>query len=355
MNHNLKMSMRIKSFFIFAASVLVTSYTNAEEISFVVKKITDRVYSAHPSKLPRVNSTSTIIIGKSFLTVVESQADVVQARALIKVIRQQVSKLPIRYLILTHLHLDHTLGVAAFQEENPGVIVIAHPNTNTYILNEAQQAKLDWMKVINDISEREKNNGNSQGAASLLKYKADVEKSPIIQPDLLVSTELEIRDEVTPFWIFHIGSGHTNSDLLVYIPKDKILITGDLVHDLEPLFWNSPDPDAWLVTLRKIRDIDFIMLVGGHGDIQEGKDILIHWTNYMQEIIDLTKEGLHDKKDLKDVLATIPQSLHTLQQDGYGDRIQQHRTAIMDLIPGTLSEAVKSEVENLWRIYENKK
>ena len=114
---------------------------------FIFSKITNHVYIAHPGLVKRINSTSTIIVGRNFLTVVESQTDVFMATALIRGIRQRISKLPIKYLIFSHFHLDHILGAEAFLHENPALIIIAHQNTAGHIALHGINEQTSWVMM----------------------------------------------------------------------------------------------------------------------------------------------------------------------------------------------------------------
>ena len=63
------------------------------------------------------------------------------ATELIKAIRSKISRLPIKYLINTHFHLDHILGTKAFVKENPGIVIITHELTAKIIEQKAQTDK----------------------------------------------------------------------------------------------------------------------------------------------------------------------------------------------------------------------
>src|SRR4030095_11794529 len=104
---------KLLPFLIIIASTF-SLFANATSDVFVITKITNHIYIAHPGLVKRINSTSTIIVGENYLTVIESQPDIYLAKMLISEIRQRISKLPIKYLIFSHFHSDHTLGAGAF-------------------------------------------------------------------------------------------------------------------------------------------------------------------------------------------------------------------------------------------------
>lgn len=169
-------------------------------------------------------------------------------------------------------------------------------------------------------------------------------------PSLTFSDSLTLFDGNRQIQFSYYGSGHTSGDLVVYIPQDKVLITGDLVHDYEPLFWNA-DPDQWTQTLNKIKQIDFDYFIGGHGGSHKGKEIIQLWQNYMEELKAKTLEAIKDGLTLEVFLNKIRLASFVSLQNGYGDRIQKFRTSFMEYWTGPLLDAVKDEISYLWRYY----
>ena len=202
------------------------------KISFVVKKITNYIYIAHPEKVNRVNNTSTIIVSPGYLTVVESQTDEFMATELIKAIRSKVSGLPIKYLINTHFHLDHVLGTKSFVKENPGIVIITHALT-ARIMEQKSQADKDQFaagllqKSISTRNQAEHEKDKKKKSELLIaandfeKYSKDLAASTITLPTLTFSDSLTIRDNRLHIQLKFLGGGHTPGDLVVMIPEEK--------------------------------------------------------------------------------------------------------------------------------------
>jgi cyclase len=329
---------------------------------FIFSKVTNHVYIAHPGPVKRINSTTTIIVGQNFLTVVESQTDVFMAAALIRGIRQRISKLPIKYLIFTHFHLDHILGAEAFLRENPALIIIAHQNTAEHIALHGINEQTSWVATIKQKSMEAKQSAISaetqqkreyfmKASSELDAYYKDVQSSVIVPPNLTFRDSLNLHDENLQLQLVFLGAGHTAGDIVVWIPQDKVLVTGDLVHDYEPLFWDA-DPDSWVKVLEKIKQIDFDYFVGGHGDMHEGKEIVYAWQSYMQELITKTKGAMNEGLTLETFQKEITiETFHSLQ-NGYGVRIQKFRTGYMEYLTGPLIDAIRGEIAFVWKFYE---
>lgn len=336
------------------------------KISFVIKKITDHIYIAHPQKVNRVNNTSTIILSPDYLTVVESQTDEFMATELIKAIRSKISRLPIKYLINTHFHLDHILGTKAFVKENPGIVIITHELTAKIIEQKAQKDKdqfaaglmqksISTRKQGNQETDKEKRSELLVAANDIEKYSKDLSASTVTLPTLTFRDSLTIWDHRLHIELKFLGSGHTPGDIALLIPEEKFLITGDLVHDYEPLFWDA-DIDSWLSTLNKIKTLDFDYFVGGHGDVHKGKEVIDFWKEYIEEVKTKTIKAIKEGISLTDFQKNLSlESFASLQKNDYGRRIQHFRSSFMgDVMTGPLLEAIRSQMEFVWNYYQKK-
>lgn len=360
--------MHVKKLFLFVLiSCSIPGFVFSKSVPdiFIISKISSHVYIAHPGRIKRINSTSTIIVGQSFITVVESQTDVFMAEALIREIRKSISKLPIKYLIFSHAHLDHILGAGAFLRENPSIMIIAQQKAAEHIALHGKEEQESWEALIQQKSEAakaftekantpEQKNYYMQTAHELDVYYRDVKSSKIVRPNLVFSDSLTIFEDGLQLKLIYLGTGHTPGDIVIFIPEDRMLVTGDLVHDFEPLFPDA-DPDSWVKVLEKVKKMDFDYFVGGHGDSHKGKEIVLNWSNYMQELIAKTREALRQGQGLEEFEKQTSAVTFTSLQNGYGLRIQQFRTAYMEYWTGPLDDAIKGEVSSLWKYYNGAK
>lgn len=332
---------------------------------FVINRVTNHVYTIHPKTVNRVSTTSTVVVGENFLTVVEGQTDVAMGRELIKAIRTHISSLPVKYLVITHMHLDHILGAAAFLEDNPKLSIITHQNTATDIVASASEERASWSQYVQQKSQEtlllaaqapsEISKKQLQGiAGELQQYADDVAASKIALPNLTFSDSLFIRDKELNIQLRYLGKGHTDGDIIVYLPSEKVLITGDLVHDLEPLFWHA-DIDSWIKLLDKIESIDFEYFVGGHGDANKGKEILRSWKGLIIELRKKTLKAMNKGMSLSDLQNSVTIDNLSALQNGYGKRITVARTNLMgDVLPGPLINSIQNALALMWKYYQNK-
>jgi glyoxylase-like metal-dependent hydrolase (beta-lactamase superfamily II) len=139
----------------------------------------------------------------------------------------------VRRVLLTHSHGDHTAGLGRYRHVGP---VLVHPNTRRRL--EAQGERADWVEVTGPL-------------------------------------RLVLGDEVVRIW--HPGRGHTDGDLVAWLERRKLLITGDLVTaENEPLIdvTAGGDPLAFGDTLDALLEVDFVTALPGHG-APVGRDTLL--------------------------------------------------------------------------------
>jgi glyoxylase-like metal-dependent hydrolase (beta-lactamase superfamily II) len=350
----------ILSLFIIILSTFSLSAKTNPDV-FVISKITNHVYIAHPGLVKRINSTSTIIVSKNYLTVIESQTDIFMATALIREIRQKISRLPIKYLIFSHFHTDHILGTQAFLQENPSLIIIAHQKAAEHILLHGMDEQKSWGAAMEQKSleagqkaisakSTERKNYYSETAIELGEYSRDIKNSKIVPPNLSFNDSLTLYDEDLQVQLLFAGAAHTSSDIIAFIRQDKVLVTGDIVHDYEPLFWDA-DPDSWIQSLEKIKQIDFEYFVGGHGDMHKGKEIVNAWEDYIKELKAKTVVAIQEGRTLKEFQNSITPDSFISLQNGYGERIQKFRTSYMGYLTGPLLDAVRDEIAYIWKFY----
>ena len=88
-----------------------------------------------------------------------------------------------------------------------------------------------------------------------------------IPPTLEVRERLTLRRAARTIEILHLGAGHTRSDLVVWLPAERIAITGDLVVWPVPLIGNTAAPLEYAGTLERLLELKAAVFVPGHGPV----------------------------------------------------------------------------------------
>ena len=186
---------------------------------------------------------STVILGAYGVVVVDAKTTKAGGQELLDDIAKITSK-PVTTVILTHSDGDHVNGLAAF---STGVKVIAQENNK-----KEQEVALA---------------AGGRGAPP-----ADH------QPTQVITKEKEtLTIEGEKFELYHWAPAHTSGDLIVYLPAEKIVATGDIIAT------NNPYPrihdekhgstEGWIATAKGIVSLDADTFIPGHGTIQTKADI----------------------------------------------------------------------------------
>jgi cyclase len=254
---------------ILAASLaLIAGAASAQEptLPFVLKQVGPGVYAAIDGPEHKAGSNAGFVIGDDGVLVVDALFTPDAAKALVAEIHRLTPK-PIRYVVNTHYHLDHTGGDQVLRDS--GAIIIAHKNVRT------------WVRT---------NNVNLFGDRITPDIRAQIENVPL--PDLTTDKDLTI-------WlgsrkvVVRTVLGHTGGDLTIYVPDAKVLFTGDML-------WRKIAPNLidgsvaeWQAT-----DAGFIAMPGsaqttfvpGHGDLSTRADVE-EFRGYLLDLKALVTQG----------------------------------------------------------------
>lgn len=207
----------------------------------------DGIYALTADGDPNIGA----IEGENFLVCFEALATPVVARKWLARLREYTDK-PVRYLVLSHYHAVRVLGASAFDAE----VIVAHENTLALI---AERGKEDWASEF--------------GRMPRLATGADSVPG-LTWPTLTFSDRLTIdlggdRGELV---LQYCGRGHTEGDLVAWLPRQRILFAGDLVEAEAALYTGDAFHREWASsTLDRVRALDADVLIGGRGGVSRGR------------------------------------------------------------------------------------
>ena len=210
----------------------------AETTSFGVQKLADGVWAASP---PRGANVGWFLYGDGVVAI-DSGGDAATGKELVAQISAATGGKPIRYLILTHAHADHSTGTRAFVAA--GAQVICHENAAQSILAFITQATSD--------------------PTDPLAGKTNVSPTLLTVSDRLILFDGKRRADVQ-----YLGPAHSTADLVVLLPQEKVLFTGDLATNgrVPDLHLPDADPGAWAKVLPRLAAVSVEKMVPGHGTI----------------------------------------------------------------------------------------
>jgi glyoxylase-like metal-dependent hydrolase (beta-lactamase superfamily II) len=225
------------------------------------------------------------VVTDSGVVVIDALASPRQGEELLRSIRS-VTRQPLKWLILTHHHPDHHFGAIVLRRA--GAKVIAHPDRRTLASEGGEDALIaDWVRVV--------------GLDAMRGFEfADKPDHPVTGTDTLVFGG-------RTFVITHPGAAHSAGDLMVWLPKERVLFAGDLL--IEDGVTMVVDGNS-AVLLRALGAIDSLkarIVVPGHGSIPSQPGLLVQRTRvYITELQSSMRAAVERGQTMSRALAGLP-------------------------------------------------
>jgi cyclase len=274
----------------------------ASEEKFALKKVGDGIWAAVAEVRYKVNSNAAVIETNDGIVIVDTHSKPSAARSLYKEI-QAVSKKPVRKIINTHFHWDHWQGNEVYATANPGLEIITTEQTKQNLTTpdagvggvpfiEKQMAALpgEIAKLKDDIQNAPNAEVKGRLQSNLAQAEAYLQELKQIKPALptrTVSKTVTLQEGGREIQLHVLGRGHTNGDLYIYMPKEKVVATGDAVVDWMP-FLNDGYPEEWAQTVAALEKLDIVQIIPGHGE-PAPKAHLAFFRGYLTDLVAAVK------------------------------------------------------------------
>lgn len=283
-----------------AIAVLIALPCVAEDL-FDIKPVADGVYAAIAKPAYKVNCNAAIILLDDGVLVVDTHSKPSAARALIAQIKTLTDK-PVKYVVNTHFHWDHYQGNQAYPSSWPaGVEIISSEATRESIEHRGiprirheiatMPAQIETLRAdlakTTDPKQREELQSDLKQSED---YLAELKSMQVVLPDMTFDHSLILHRKSRTVHILWLGKAHTDGDVFVYLPKEKVLVTGDALHGWVP-FMGDSYPFDWIKTLDAAEKLDFDQVIGGHGDVIHGKEMFELWKGYFTDLLRETAEA----------------------------------------------------------------
>lgn len=261
-------------------------------------KITESIYRADAPGTPGINSTSWVFVNDADVLVTDSEGSPASARSLLEGVKSITDK-PVKYLVDTHFHIDHAYGNAALPAT---VQVIGSDFTRKMLLGpEARQGvtfrnftdpmpgRIAGLKtqVAAETDATKKATLQQQLAAAEATLTVYSGNFPLQAPGITVSGALSVWSGTKEFRIMWIGRAHTAGDLVVYVPSERAVATGDILFKAMVGWQGDAFPNDHPATLEALKKLDLDLVLPGHGDHIQGRaaidTAITNMQNYLRE------------------------------------------------------------------------
>jgi glyoxylase-like metal-dependent hydrolase (beta-lactamase superfamily II) len=297
---------------------------------FILTKVAEGVYFAAPRPQAILNCNAAIFVNSKDVLVVDAHSKPSAAAALIAQIKKDITPLPVRYLVDTHFHWDHSHGNAAYKAAKAEIIASA---TTKRLMTELSAARLhisfdpngkprDAQTVVpialeNARKQLETAGVDQRGAIEtrirqLESYQDEMRNFAPTLPTITFDKSYVIKDKAHDLHIEFHGRAHTAGDVMVYCPQKKVIATGDAILGILPFMIDSY-PQEWGRTIESAAKLDIDFVLPGHGGVQQGKAHMLGQRDYLDEITGVVEKGKRDGLSLEVMQKRVTvESLKTL-------------------------------------------
>jgi glyoxylase-like metal-dependent hydrolase (beta-lactamase superfamily II) len=268
------------------------------------EKVAEGVYFGSATGSIASPANSPVIVNDEDVLVIDPGITAADARALVADVKTVTNK-PVKFAVDSHYHYDHAHGNQVF---GPDVTLIGSDMTYARLSGQfgdvrkqmtytnsvlSIPGRIDNLKrqVAQEMDPQKKAILERQLESQQLHWQQEQELR-ITPPTTTFKSEMVLHRGTREIQLLYLGRGHTDSDIVVYLPKERVICTGDLMEGVisyggDAYFMDWPD------TLDKLMKLDFDTVLPGHGQVFHGKQHIVVFQKYLR---DLTTQALALKK-----------------------------------------------------------
>ncbi len=260
--------------------------------AFTFTEVAPGLYHAVGTGALAVGCNAAVVVNTDDVLVVDTHMTPGAAWALREELKTITPK-PVRYVVNTHWHWDHALGNQIY---GPEVEIIGHEYTRARLAAGDSTRGRSWDFFIGglpgrigELRDRLAKTANAADRGPLETQLAVLE-TQLAGTKTIVATPptLTLADHLTlvrggrEIRLLHLGRAHTGGDVVVFLPKERAVITGDLLVEGTSYIGDAFIGD-WLQTLERLRALDYDLTLPGHGAAFRGKAKIDHFQAYLRD------------------------------------------------------------------------
>ncbi len=267
---------------------------------FDLYKLSDSAYGAIEKENSGMGSNAGFIDIGDYLIIIDTTLNSKAAEDLKRASYEYTQKEP-NFIVITHYHLDHVIGNSIFDKS---IQIITSDRTLANIKTESKKM-FDKLKDFDPekITELEESLKTEKEEEKILDIQNDLRFLKGIQsvkflrePNITFKEGCIIHGIDKTVQLRTFSKAHTDGDVIVYIPDDKVLFAGDLLFSNSDPWLGSGDPEGWLLVNDELMTLDFRVTVPGHGNLATKREFSLQ-NKYIREIINLVKTHIKSGGD----------------------------------------------------------
>lgn len=235
--------------------------------AYTFEQVTGDVWQARGTGNLVVGANAAIVVNRDDVLLVDSHISPAAASALLAELDSVTDK-PVRHVVNTHFHFDHAHGNQIYP---PEVEVIGHEFTREMLAGGGSVGRT-YQSFLEPFSELP---GFTEGQRGLVPTP----------PNTTLSERMTLYRGGREIRLYFFGRGHTGGDVVVHLPAERVLITGDLLLETIP-FMGDGFPRDWVETLEELKGLDFDVIVPGHGPPFRDRAKIDHLQAYLRDLWD---------------------------------------------------------------------
>lgn len=309
-----------------------------------------------------LDGNSVAIVTSEGVLMLDANGTPAAARAVLAKLRT-ITKQPVRWLVLSHWHWDHWYGAEVYRDSFPGLQIVAHERTRALMDGPVQAFNRDGLESqlpghLHAVeSRRDTATGERRArlAAHAERDRFFLEQKRAVRrtlPNVTFTDSLTIFAGGREIRVLHVDRAITPGDAFVWLPREGVLATGDLL--IDPLtFALFCHPDGWIRTLQYLAALDARVIVPGHGAPMHDERRLAATLELLQlerEIAHGARRGGVPRAAVAGMVMAEPRVLalrdqltggdHTLDEDFATYLVEWFATRAWDEAGGPLGDAI---------------
>jgi cyclase len=226
-------------------------------------KLAENVYGYEEIRQPGMTTVSLVVIGRNGVLIADGQGNPAATQTMVEKIRT-LTPLPIRWYVVGSDHGDHTAGNSVLAKD---ITYIVHPTSRAQLVRDSTAA-----------------------AAPAPAGRGGAPRVVIVPPTAMTGDEQLVDVGGTSVRVVFLGRAHTGGDLMVHLPREKVLFMSEAYLNRVFPAMRSAFPSDWVKTVDRALAMDITRYIPGHGFIEEPVASREELVNFRKALVDVISE-----------------------------------------------------------------